>query len=125
MLGMRLLHDYSNKLAFKHWGTTSAGIAHSLGYIEPEKISREEMLSVIKQLLMQFQFLLPPILKQLCNEYTRYSRNNSRAIEIGVVGVNIEDSPGENNKSLMDIQQQVERLKLRVRQPIKLISPYY
>jgi 2-methylisocitrate lyase-like PEP mutase family enzyme len=34
---------------FQALGTTSAGIAHSLGYVEPQKISREEMLSVIQR----------------------------------------------------------------------------
>ena len=34
---------------FKAIGTTSAGIAYSLGYVEPQRISREEMLQSVRQ----------------------------------------------------------------------------
>ena len=97
---------------FQALGTTSAGIAHSLGYREPEKISREEMLSVIKRIVDAVSI---PVTADIEAGYTTNTQDIAETIhlviEAGAVGVNIEDSPGENNQPLMDIEQQVERLK--------------
>nr|AFK79264.1 putative carboxyvinyl-carboxyphosphonate phosphorylmutase [uncultured bacterium F41-01] len=40
---------------FKAIGTTSAGIAHSLGYVEPQRISREEMLQSVRRIVKSVQ----------------------------------------------------------------------
>ena len=97
---------------FQALGTTSAGIAHSLGYGEPEKISREEMLSVIKRIVDAVSI---PVTADIEAGYATNAQDIAETIrlviEAGAVGVNIEDSPGENDQSLMDIEQQIERLK--------------
>ena len=97
---------------FSALGTTSAGIAHSLGYVEPEKISREEMLLAIKKIVNAVSI---PVSADIEAGYTASAKGVADTIrlviESGAIGVNLEDSPGENNHFLLDIEQQAERLQ--------------
>lgn len=97
---------------FQAIGTTSAGIATSLGYAEPEKISRQEMLLSIKRIV---DSVCVPVSADIEAGYAVTAKGVAETVEMvieaGAVGVNIEDSPGVDNQPLLDIEQYVERLE--------------
>lgn len=93
-------------------GTTSAGIATSLGYAEPEKISREEMLLSIRRIVDSVSL---PVSADIEAGYAITAKGVAETVEMviaaGAVGVNIEDSPGLENQSLLSIEQYIEHLQ--------------
>lgn len=97
---------------FQAIGTTSAGIAHSLGYAEPEKMSREEMLLAIQRIVDAVSL---PVSADIEAGYADTAEGVSDTIKLviaaGAVGANIEDSPGLNGNPLLDLKNQVERLQ--------------
>ena len=97
---------------FQAIGTTSAGIAHSLGYAEPEKMSREEMLLSIKRIV---DVVSLPVSADIEAGYADTAEGVSDTIQLvitaGAVGANIEDSPGLDGNALLDLKNQVERLQ--------------
>lgn len=93
-------------------GTTSAGIATSLGYAEPERISREEMLLAIQRIVDTVSI---PVSADIEAGYASTAKGVAQTVEMvvsaGAVGVNIEDSPGIGNQPLLSIEQYVEHLQ--------------
>ena len=97
---------------FQAIGTTSAGMAHSLGYAEPEKISREEMMSSIKRIVDAVSL---PVSADIEAGYADTAEGVADTIKLviatGAVGANIEDSPGLGGNPLLDLKNQIERLQ--------------
>ena len=93
-------------------GTTSAGIATSLGYAEPEKISREEMLLSIRRIVDAVSL---PVSADIEAGYASTAKGVAETVEMviaaGAVGVNIEDAPGVGDQLLFSIEQYIERLQ--------------
>ena len=93
-------------------GTTSAGIATSLGYAEPEKISREEMLLSIRRIVDSVSL---PVSADIEAGYASTAEGVAETVEMviaaGAVGVNLEDSLGIENQPLLSIEQYIERLQ--------------
>ena len=81
------------KSGFKAIATTSAGIANSLGYDDGEEISFEEYLYVVKRIR---QCVDLPLSVDIEGGFSADSRgifeNILKLHELGVVGINIEDS---------------------------------
>lgn len=90
-------------------GTTSAGIAYSLGYAEPERISREEMLLSLKRIVGAVSL---PVSADIESGYATKAEGVADTVKLviaaGAVGVNIEDLHGNR---LLDIEQQIEHLQ--------------
>jgi 2-methylisocitrate lyase-like PEP mutase family enzyme len=85
------------KNGYKAIATSSAAIANSLGYEDGEKISFEEMFFVVQRIISCINIPLSVDME------TGYSTNISEVItnieklfDIGVVGINIEDSQGKD-----------------------------
>jgi 2-methylisocitrate lyase-like PEP mutase family enzyme len=97
---------------FQAIGTTSAGIAASLGYSEPERIPREKMLGVIHRIADVVKL---PVNADIEAGYAvdanGVADTVTKIISAGAVGINLEDSPGLKNKPLQEIAAQVERLQ--------------
>lgn len=93
-------------------GTTSAGIAYSLGYAEPERISREEMLLSIKRIVEAVSL---PVSADIEAGYATTAEGVAETVKLvikaGAVGVNIEDSPGVQGNKLLETEHQIERLQ--------------
>lgn len=93
-------------------GTTSAGIAHSLGYAEPERISREDMLMSIKRIV---EAVALPVSADIEAGYAVTPEGIAETVKLvikaGAVGVNIEDSPGIDGHALLEIERQIEHLQ--------------
>lgn len=78
---------------YKALGTSSAAIATSLGYEDGEKMSFDELIQVVKTITAKTSL---PLTVDLEGGYSRYPaeicKNIMRLNELGVVGVNLEDS---------------------------------
>lgn len=100
------------RTGFHAIGTTSAGIAASLGYREPEKISRGEMLQAIKRIIDAVKL---PVTADIEAGYALTSEGVAETVKLmaaaGAAGVNLEDSPGVDEHPLQEIEVQAERIK--------------
>ncbi|MCP4204099.1 MAG: isocitrate lyase/phosphoenolpyruvate mutase family protein [bacterium] len=90
--------------------TSSAGIAWILGYADGEKISREEMLSMVRRIADAVQV---PVTADLESGYGRdpedVAETVRRAVAAGAVGMNLEDARGGQ---LLDFELAVERVRV-------------
>lgn len=106
-------------------GTTSAGIALSLSYAEPEKISREEMLLSIRRIVNSVSI---PVSADIEAGYASTAEGIAETVEMvivaGAVGVNIEDSPGIGNQPLLGIEHYLEHLQAAREAANRTHSPF-
>jgi len=93
-------------------GTTSAGIAYSLGYIEPQRISRTEMIEVVRRIVLAVAL---PVSADMEAGYADTPEGVAETVKAvigaGAVGINLEDSPGAAGSPLLETSLQVERLR--------------
>ncbi len=101
------------KMDFNALGTSSAAIASSLGYEDGEQMSFNELYSVVKSIVSR-------IAKPLTVDVEAgYSRETSKIVEniaslsqLGVVGVNLEDSiVKDGHRKLLDSKSFAETVK--------------
>ena len=92
--------------------TTSAGIAYSLGYVDGENISRDEMLSVVARIARAVRV---PVTADLEAGYGKtpqaIAETVKAAIEAGAIGMNLEDLSGDEKNPLVDLPKQVEKIQ--------------
>jgi 2-methylisocitrate lyase-like PEP mutase family enzyme len=93
----------AEKLDFKAIGTSSAAIATSLGYDDGENMSFDELYYVVKRIIANTSLPLTVDIE------AGYSRATSKIVahvislaELGVVGINIEDSIVESKRYLVN-----------------------
>src|SRR5881628_3713165 len=92
--------------------TTSAGIAYSLGYADGEQISREEMLSVVARIARAVRIPVTADLEAGYGTTPKAMAETVRAaIEAGAIGMNLEDLSGDDQRPLMEIPRQVEKIQ--------------
>lgn len=81
------------KKAYEAVGTSSAAIADILGYEDGEQMNFDELLAVVKSIINRISI---PLTVDIEGGYSRSAegivQNINRLIELGVVGVNLEDS---------------------------------
>jgi len=98
------------KLGFSSIATSSAGIAHSLGYADGERLPLEEMLSAIHRIAHTVEI---PVSADLESGFGRSSQivaeTCKKVIDTGAVGVNLEDSFGSG--ALEEASNQAEKIK--------------
>jgi 2-methylisocitrate lyase-like PEP mutase family enzyme len=93
-------------------GTTSAGIAASLGYADHERISRGEMAKAVARIA---EAVRVPVTADMEGGYGPIARAVSQtalaAIEAGAVGINLEDANrGDRVRPLLEIEVQADRI---------------
>jgi len=92
--------------------TTSAGIAYSLGYVDGQQISRDEMLTVVARIARAVRV---PVTADLEAGYgttpEAIADTVKAAIEAGAIGMNLEDLSGDEKNSLVDLPGQVETIR--------------
>lgn len=91
--------------------TTSAGIAFSLGYPDGQRISRDEMLAVVKRIAAAVKV---PVTADVEAGYGKRpedaAQTAQKVIEAGAVGMNLEDATEDEKHPLADLALQLERI---------------
>ncbi|MEH7239150.1 isocitrate lyase/PEP mutase family protein [Bacillus sp. JJ1562] len=103
------------KAGFKAIGTTSWGIANSLGLLDGELIDFDRHLGIIKTIVENVKIPVSADIEAGYSEDTNKIINNVlRTADVGVAGVNIEDSLKKSN-GLREISQHCNLLeKIRI-----------
>lgn len=98
---------------FPALGTSSAGIAASLGYPDGERISRGEMMKAVARIAAAVRI---PVSADIEAGYGPFPKalklTVEAAIEAGAVGINLEDGTTDRIRPLVDVDTQAERLHL-------------
>lgn len=96
---------------FKAIGTTSAGIAASLGYPDGQNIPFEKMMEVMKAIVDSVHI---PVSVDIEAGYGKsieeVLKNVKQVIAIGAVGINMEDGTGDPDNPISDISLQKEKI---------------
>lgn len=97
-------------------GTTSAGIANTLGRADGQRIGRYQMLEVVKRIANMVSIPVTADMEAGYGDTPEAVADTARAVmEAGAVGMNLEDcaSQGKNALAnvLADVSLQVERIK--------------
>src|SRR2546423_57205 len=91
-------------------GTTSAGIAWALGYPDGERISRGEMLAVIRRIVAAVRVPVTADVEGGYGATVAAAAETARGvISAGAVGLNLED--GTNDGTLLDPELQADRIR--------------
>jgi 2-methylisocitrate lyase-like PEP mutase family enzyme len=92
--------------------TTSAGIAFALGYPDGQRISREEMLTVVRRVAAGVGVPVTADVEAGYGERPEDAARTAREVaEAGAVGMNLEDATGDPRRPLFDLTLQVEKVK--------------
>jgi 2-methylisocitrate lyase-like PEP mutase family enzyme len=90
--------------------TTSAGVAWALGYPDGERISRAEMLDVVRRIVAGVQVPVTADMEGGYGHTPEAAAETARGvIAAGAVGLNLED--GTNEGGLLDLALHVERIQ--------------
>lgn len=99
---------------FKAIATSSAAVANSLGYPDGQRISRAEMLAVVKRIAAKVSVPVSADLEAGYGEGSDEMAATARAlIEAGAVGLNLED--GVEEAALVPVEQHVAKVR-RIRE---------
>ena len=90
--------------------TSSAGVAWSLGYADGERISRGEMLAVVRRIVLGVRIPVTADVEAGYGATPEAAAETARGvIAAGAIGLNLEDAPDEGR--LLDLTLQVERVR--------------
>jgi 2-methylisocitrate lyase-like PEP mutase family enzyme len=93
--------------------TTSAGVSWALGHPDGHGLTRDAMIDAVRRMVHSVRV---PVTADIEAGYGAGTPDDvaetvTRVIDAGAVGVNIEDSPGHNGATLMDISYQSSRFR--------------
>jgi 2-methylisocitrate lyase-like PEP mutase family enzyme len=97
---------------FKAVATTSAGISSTLGYPDGQRIDLEEMIEAIRRIE---EHVSVPVSADLEAGYATapegVARSAEAALNVGAVGINLEDGTGDSTDPLFDEALQTEKIR--------------
>ncbi len=100
--------------------TTSAGIAFTLGYPDGQRISREEMLGVVRRIAAGVRVPVTADVEAGYGDGPEDAARTARDVaKAGAVGMNLEDATGDPQRPLLELTRQVERVMLQLEAPEK------
>jgi len=94
-------------------GTSSAGVAFSLGYPDGQRISRDEMIAVVGRIARAVSL---PVTADVEAGYGDPVATAQAVLDAGAVGMNLEDLSGNDSDPLVDLSTQarvVERIRAK------------
>lgn len=101
----------AEQIGFKAIATSSAAIAKSFGYADGQELSFKELLFLVKRIKSHTQIALSVDLEAgYANSTNGVIEHIKQLIDIGVAGINIEDSQVTQTRQLMDKQTFADRL---------------
>lgn len=94
-------------------GTTSAGISWSYGRGDGQNLGRDEMIQMIRRIVQTVDL---PVTADIEGGYGTGSAHDvaetvQAVVAVGVVGINLEDSPGRGRELLLAPEVQAERIR--------------
>src|SRR5438046_5880441 len=90
--------------------TSSAGVAWALGYADGERISRGEMLAVVRRIVLGVRIPVTADVEAGYGATSEAAAETARGvIAAGAIGLNLEDATDEGR--LLDLTLQVERVR--------------
>jgi 2-methylisocitrate lyase-like PEP mutase family enzyme len=93
-------------------GTTSAGVAFSLGYTDGQKIPREEMLAAVRRMAEAVEVpVTADVEGGFGNTPEEVADTAREVISAGAVGMNLEDGAEERPDFLVDVSRQNEIIR--------------
>ena len=93
-------------------GTTSAGIAATLGYPDGERAPRDELLAVVGRIARAVTVPMTADIEAGYGDTPAEAARTARAvIAVGAVGLNLEDGTGDPARPLMDTASQVAKIR--------------
>ena len=97
---------------FKAIGTSSAAIAHSMGYPDDQRISRTEMLAVVERISKGVSLPVSADLEAGYGESLKEIEETTRGvIGTGAVGLNFQDGTGDPARPLYEVDAQVDKIR--------------
>ena len=104
------------KAGFRAIGSTSAGIAYSLGYPDGEKVPFDEMLTIQKRIVRRIGIPFSMDIETgFGTGIAEVRRTVEQVVGAGAVGINVEDGRTAGQPHLVDMQFQCELLREIVR----------
>ena len=92
--------------------TSSAGIAFSLGYPDGQRISREQMLTVIARIAEAVRVPVTADVEAGYGKTPDDAGRTARAVlDAGAVGMNLEDAMGDSPSVLVELPLQLEKIR--------------
>jgi len=92
--------------------TSSAAIANSLGYLDGQRITRDEMAEVVSRIASAVRVPVSADMEAGYGDRPEDAAETARvALEAGAVGLNIEDGTGIQDCPLIDLERQVEKIR--------------
>jgi 2-methylisocitrate lyase-like PEP mutase family enzyme len=92
--------------------TTSAGVAFTLGYPDGQRISREEMLAVVRRIAAAVKVPVTADVEAGYGDRPEDAARTARDVaEAGALGMNLEDAARDPQHPLLDLTLQVERVR--------------
>lgn len=92
--------------------TSSAAVAFSLGYPDGQRISRDEMLDMAGRMARAVNI---PVTADLEAGYGMTPNDMAEtvkaAVAAGIIGMNLEDTTGDDESSFVDLTMQVEKIR--------------
>ena len=96
----------AEKLGYKAIGTSSAAIAEMLGYNDGEELSFSELCYIVKRILARCTLPLSVDIEAGYSKTLPKINENIKVLaDLGVVGINIEDSIVTNERALIDSEE--------------------
>jgi len=96
------------KAGFSAIGTSSAGVAFSLGYPDGQRIPQAEMLAAVSRIVRAVSI---PVSADVESGYGDAVATARALADAGAVGMNLEDFPGQNLQSLVDFSTQIRLIE--------------
>jgi 2-methylisocitrate lyase-like PEP mutase family enzyme len=91
--------------------TTSAGIAFTMGYPDGQKISRDEMLAAVSRIAAAVKVPVTADVESGYGDRPEDTAQTTRVvIEAGAVGMNLEDAAHHEERTLVDLALQLEKI---------------
>ena len=107
-LGSKLLES----LGYPAIATASASIAFSNGYADGERIPYGELLTILQKIVKSVKIpVTADIESGYAKNHTALKENIKKLIDIGIAGINFEDSSHEDNK-MISSEEQCERISI-------------
>ncbi|WP_368296960.1 isocitrate lyase/phosphoenolpyruvate mutase family protein [Cytobacillus firmus] len=96
---------------FKAIGTTSAGIAASLGYLDGQSIPLNKMVETIENIAKSVNVPVSADIEAGYGVTVEEILETVKAVAAaGAIGINLEDGTGDPNRPIFDISSQVEKI---------------